>query len=161
MEFQGKIKNHKNYSQEDLHPKFANDLTVKEVTLSMRQKALDNLNRIKKSMKDLETSIIMQPKTEDRKADNKLKFQLLTIKRMIDQYQIKSQCEICSAKIEIYSNLCHTKTTGVVEDLAILRNVLIRIDYLINQISSSLSNQLDKEELTEAIYETQLLEKLF
>jgi len=160
MEFKGKIKNKDEYSEE-LQPKFANDLTVKEVTLPMRKRALDTLNRIKKALKEIETSMIMEPKTQNLNQDNRSKFQLTMIKRMIEQHEIQSKCEICSTKILTYNNICQTKNIEKIEELAILRNVLIRIDFLINQISSSLSNQLNKKELVDAIHEVELFEKIF
>jgi hypothetical protein len=165
MEFRGKAKSPTEYSPQDLQPKTANDLTVKEITLPMRKQALDDLTKIKSKLREIETLLILEPKEENKKLDNAAKFQLISIRRMIDQHQIQSRCEICQKKTLIYDNYCSKAKRdgekGIIEDLMLLRNISVRVDFLINQVSSSLSNQLNKEELTDAIHEVTLFNKIF
>lgn len=152
-------------------PSHANDLTVKEIPLSIRTQRLDQLSKIKSMLNDIHDSIILYNTDENAPVNiTKIHGKLLRLKSVVDAGKIVSKCEIknCSNLVPIYNNICSKHLSardisGIPElllDLMIVRNILMRIEFLEEQISASLSNQVDPVDLRRAINEADTLSKL-
>lgn len=151
-------------------PRHANDLTVKEIPLSVRTKRLEQLSTIKGVLNDIHDFTILYHTDGDSSINaGKVRGKLMRLKFIVDTEKLVSKCEIkdCDKLVPIYSNICnkHLSTRDLSNlpesllDLMIIRNVLLRIEFLEEQISSSLSNQVDSADLKRAIQETDTLSK--
>lgn len=157
-------------------PKHADDLTARHIPLKLRMKKLDQLSDVKKKLKGFEEGIVLASisTTVDNKHnedDDRKKIHALLgkIKMIIDARKTTAKCEIegCRNQIPIYNNLCDDHLSkdfmdGVPEilvDLMMVRNLLLRVEFLEGQISASLSNHISEKDLKDAIDEVDVLSR--
>jgi hypothetical protein len=166
-------------------PKSADDLMYPRFSLDKRTKQLDGLCRLKKQLRRFETVLILNPLPSDPSPKDKemtmeeVVKKVSLLKAKIELYSIKSPCETehCvagSPLLPIYQNRCtacassekpksksDARQAGTVQvlksNLLSIRNIIVRIEFLEEQISSSLSNLLKEEELASAMKEAETL----
>jgi len=145
-------------------PQFANDLHHPQLTLVHRQTQLQKLADFNKRVREWELRFIMESKSYET-----LSNLISNLATRCDQQQLTTVCENLKCpspkdnKIPIYQNYCKVCMGDIVPNqvqmrLAILRNVKTRLDYLANQVSSSLSNLLSFDELMAVLQEIGLWE---
>lgn len=153
-------------------PQYATDLRFPELSLELRMSRLTNLAQTKCKLKDIELNLILTPtKSEPETSVSELRKKLRIIRTRIDHAKLEITCELKScafgpAKIAIYESLCagclpksDQFNTSILYDLATLRNLMLRLSFLEEKISSSLSNQLTKDELYDFINESDKITK--
>ena len=149
-------------------PQYATDLRFPEVALDLRMKRLDQLSQAKAKLKDIELRYVLIS-NDNIIGFNEMRRKLGIIRSKIDTRKLNVPCEMkgCAfknPKISIYKNICdgcsQVRDKAVFEnsipyDLATIRNLILRISFLEEKISSSLSNQLTQDELFSFINEAE------
>lgn len=149
-------------------PKTANDLQHPVYALSFRLKVLESLSRAREYLQNLETSYIFVPVQTTSDQLPEIHRRLQNIRERIKTHNLRVPCESkkCLANnpaIYLYLNRCETcepeNNAASVDELNMrtFRNVINRLLFLEEKISSSLSNQLTLEELETFIAESQKL----
>ena len=164
----GKISDGNNPNDETKIPKTADDLQYSDISLDLRQRRLNSLMAMKKSLKDMQLKLVFIPKNGELSKIDNVRDKIRIIRTKIDINKLVSPCEyktcVSSGKsTPIYLNLCHEcfpslNTSDIKYDLMSIRNLLVRMSYLEEHISSSLSNQISKEDLLSAVNEVSILE---
>jgi len=149
-------------------PQHANDLTIKEIPLSIRTKRLEQLSAVRQFLTNLQDHIILENlgNVEEINTINSNLIKLKRMKAFIDTNKFRVKCEItsCQNTISIYNNLCQTHLNynllagkPILLTIMEIRNLIMRTEFLEEQISSSLSNQITSDDLQRAISETESL----
>ena len=138
-------------------PKSANDLKSSAIPLQKRQSKLNILNKIKTKIKEIEICLITGSKRCNKDIEK--------LKKVLDINRIDVSCEMdhCVNNTIIYRNICEKClkiTKGEGEMLMVIRNICLRVGFLEHQLSSSLANRLNNEELNKIIVEINILSKL-
>jgi hypothetical protein len=149
-------------------PKTATDLHHPVYSLGFRLKTLDSLASARETLRDLETRIVFSPLDSRLDQSPDIHRRLQNIREQIKIHDLRVPCESqpCldqNGTVHLYLNRCSTcnrvkRPLTVTEvDMQTIRNVIQRILFLEEKLSSSLSNQLDLEELETFLAESQKL----
>lgn len=151
----------------DKIPKTASDLRYPIYPLEMRQSRLDGLVSVKKSLRSLELSLIFLPVDDSKDTLEAVIKKIGILQAKIEMSGLKAPCEsmVCASrnpKIFIYLSRCQSccpqeKDHTLKSSLAVLRNVIQRITFLEEQVSSSLANLLTEPELKSVMSESSLI----
>lgn len=147
----------------------------KTTTLELTDKALTGLAGFKRELQDIELRIVMRTNPVPRCFDDceimDDRKRLMIIRSKIDMKQLMVACEFkgCASKrmmVPIYLSRCGvcshrvkslldpSTTEGALRfDLLTLRNLIVRVAYLEQQLSLSLSGQTKKDEIEPIISE--------
>jgi len=157
LEFSGKLTKKK--SQEEIMPKTANDLLFPNITLERRKKILENIGTTKRNLKDLESNTIFENTNNIEESRKRLETLIRKIRK--NKLQVKCEINLCQNKVECCYNLCQDhlsiQNNDIINLLTIIRNIFLRLSFLEEQISLSLSNQLEENDLIKAIKESDIL----
>lgn len=166
-------------------PKYANDLREPDISLDLRKKRLDQAQSSKKKLKSWEIDLVLTsrdssaPDTKYLEARKNLRL----IRDRIDRRNLTVPCELKSCSmgspnVSIYKNICdaclfekfnlngsnieidNARRDSVLYDLMTLRNLITRLSFLESELSSSLSNQLSRDELINAVNEIDAIDKI-
>ena len=163
LTFDGNKKGEPSY-EENL-PKTADDLKFPSISLEARTKALEKITQARTQLKDVETKIILTPSNDKNKLSDKDKKKLDLLISKICESKILIKCEIeeCNNRVECFYNLCKEHLAmkinkkSLVYYLIAIRNIVLRLSFLEEQVSLSLSNQLEEKELKSALSEVNKL----
>lgn len=142
-------------------------------------KTLTGLAGFKRELQDIELRVVMRTNPTPRCFDDceilDDRKRLMIIRSRIDIHKLTAPCEFksCAAKrpmIPIYlsrCSICSHKLKALLDpatvegalklDLLTLRNLILRVSYLEEQLNLSLVNQVTKDELEKVIDEATLL----
>jgi len=170
LAFDGKKKGEP--SHEESLPKTADDLKFPSIPLEVRTKALEKIAQARNQLKSIEIKIIMSSSdgNNDKKGlsdKDKKKLDVLIAKICESKILIKCELEECNNRVECFYNLCkehlgiNIDKKSLVYYLIAIRNIVLRLSFLEEQISLSLSNQLEERDLKSALNEVDKLTFLF
>lgn len=158
------------YAQEDdpndesKVPKSADDLRFPNYSLEMRQDLIKRLSAARDKLKIIENQYILTSENVDHSSYVKdLRTKIDMENKAGSDLYVKCEmrgCPFKPNKTPIYLNVCNNcneMITPLLVNMLTLNNVLLYMSYLIEMITSSLSNQLTEDELIECTKKSDIL----
>lgn len=137
-------------------PQSLDELNDKEIPMKMRQELFSTLSRLYNMLKVIEWELLFNG------ADISNKINEITTR--LNKTKLKIECEICGEDSIVYKNICSScftvKQESICYELCVLGNLLTRFDFLKEQLSESLLNQLTNEQLKSISNEIAILSRI-